>query len=161
MPTIGTNCDLILTHADVNGGVGVGFQLQNPHKGIRITREAYITADGSTYTDRIKYLATLKLSDEVRDPSGAIATPGRAALYALLLAFLAERTEITLQDVSGTYTDLHATLQTSIEEHGRKTSIVVLSLNNGGFVETVPFDVRAYNSSFYDSGITYDLGVYR
>jgi len=137
MPTVGLDCDFTLQHAGVNGGVAVGFVLRpDTRRGgtLKIERSVYLQADG-TYTPRFKISGQLWFSDTAKNPNGTVHTPGRDAMYALYQAFLAAHTGITLTCSGGTFTGLHATMQTSFEYLGRRRWDISMILNNGNYLE--------------------------
>lgn len=163
MPTIGTDCDFTLQHASVNGGAAVGFLLRRLAQGkasIQIAREAYLTSD-SSYADRYKITARVYMADNARNPDASIHSTGRDAAYALLLAFIAERTGITLVCEAGTFTGLHATLPVTSEFHFDAFSEVFLFLNNGGYDETIPVDLVRFNQSVWDGPLTWATSYWR
>ncbi len=163
MPVIGTDCDVTLQHAAVNGGAAVGFIVVRDDKRgplVRIERAAYLTP-GGTWADRVRYIVRLLIGDSTVTPSGQQSTNTRAAQYALLQAFIAQRTGLLLTWLDGSAASLHASLDCLFESSFGKWLEAELRLNNGGFVESVPIDLVALNASYYDSGITYNQGYYR
>ena len=152
MATLDQDCDIILQHADVNGGVGYGFLLvryADKNRTVKVERGAYTSLELS-YVDRLKIECQLYLRDEAKNPNNQARSLTRAQDYANLLALLAARTGLTLQTQIGTFTALHASLEYSEELHHHSHSEIVLVLNNGAFDETVPLDYLAYNNSEWD-----------
>jgi hypothetical protein len=164
MATIGTDCDITLTHANVNGGLPVGFVLKRARETVSglvtVRRQAYTLPEGG-YTDRVTWWMTILCSDELLNPDGSRHGRAREDIYADILAFLAERTGITLEIANGTYVDLHATLTVTTEYTGYMGDEVVLRLNNGNFTETVPLDSMRWNNSYWDGPLTWATSYWR
>ena len=114
MPTIGTDCDITLTQATVNGGAPVGFLLRRPPRAeqlggmLAITRRTAANGDG-TFSDLVTFTMTILAATGMRNPNHTIHAASRAGAYASFLAFLAARTGITLTCAAGTFTNLQAT----------------------------------------------------
>jgi hypothetical protein len=164
MATVGEDCDITLTHPGVNGGSPVGFILKRARATVSglvtLRRQAYTLPEGG-YTDRVTWWMTILCSDDLNNPDGSRHERTREDIYADLLAFLAERTGITLTLYNGVYTDLHATLTVTTEYIGRLSDEVVLRLNNGAFTETVPIDRTRFYNSYWDGPLTWDSSYWR
>lgn len=140
MPTLGTDCDLIISHADVNGGVGYGFLLvryQEKNQTVKVERWAY-TDLTSAFVDQVKVSCRLYLRDGAKNPNGQTRTESRAVDYARLIQLLNQRRGLRLEAPIGTFAELHASLQVSEEFHHQSHSEIVLVLNNGQFDELLP-----------------------
>jgi hypothetical protein len=140
MPTLGTDCDIILQHADVNGGVGYGFLLvryADKNQTVKVERAAWLDLT-SAYVDQVKVSCRLYLRDGAKGPDGQVRSETRAVEYARLLSLLEQRTGLALQAQIGTFAQLHATLACTEEFHHQSHSEIVLMLNNGNFDELQP-----------------------
>ena len=134
MPTIGTDCDITLTQATVNGGAPVGFLLRRPPRAeqlggmLAITRRTAANGDG-TFSDLVTFTMTILAATGMRNPNRTIHAASRAGAYASFLAFLAARTGITLTCAAGTFTNLQATQTPATEIHWTTVSMLTLTLN--------------------------------
>lgn len=156
MATLEADCDIILQHAAVNGGVGYGFLLvryADKNQTVKVERWAY-TDLAAAYVDRFKVSCRLYLRDGAKNPNGQIRAESRAEDYARLLSLLAQRTGLRLSAQIGDFTALHATLEVTEEFHHQSHSEIVLVLNNGGYDETVPIDFLDYNNSQWDGTLS-------
>jgi len=164
MAIVGVDCDIALAHPAVNGGESVGFILErrnNRGGAVTVRRQAYTTPDGG-YSDRIRYWATIAAIDSAQQPNGAISTDTRAGTYASILEFIAARTGISMQTAAGTYTDLYATLTTTLEFHWVGSSGITLHFNNGAFTQTAPIDTTRFNNSLWDGSLlSWDTSYWR
>ena len=91
MPTLGTDCDIILQHASVNGGVGYGFLLvryADKNQTVKVERWAYLDLT-SAYVDQVKVCCRLYLRDGAKGPNGKVRSESRAVEYERLLSLLA------------------------------------------------------------------------
>lgn len=140
MPTLGIDCDVMLQHANVNGGVGYGFLLvryAEKNQTVKVERWAYTDLTGG-YVDQVKISCRLYLRDGAKNPNNAIRSETRAEDYAALLALLSQHKGLVLETQIGTFAELHATLQPTEEFHHQSHSEIVLVLNNGQFDELLP-----------------------
>lgn len=160
---VGVDCHIILQHPGINGGVGLGFlleQTKTQRYEIRLKREAYQTPSG-LWADRMKISFALVLSDTNIAQNGSNLPLTCAQSYDCLKMILAERTGIKLITAHDVYEDLHASLDCAEEFHYPDKIRLVIKLNNGGYPERVPIDLAAMGNSVYDSGITYSVGIWR
>jgi hypothetical protein len=164
MATVGVDCDVKLTHPDVNGGEAVGFILKRARATVSglvtLRRQAYADPEGD-YVDRLQFWMTLHIADQLLNPDGSRHSQTRAELYAFLLEFLAARTGITFECQAGLWTDLHATLTVTTEYLGRLTDEVVLQLNSGNLYEMLPIDRERFEASEWDGVLTWDTSYWR
>jgi hypothetical protein len=164
MATIGVDCDIKLTHPDVNGGEPVGFVLRRARKTVSglvtLRRQAYRDPEGY-YVDRLVFWMTVHVADELLNPNGSRHARTRAQIYASLLEFLAARSGITLECQAGIWTDLHATLTVTTEYLGRLTDEVVLRLNSGNYYDLIPIDRERFLASEWDGVLTWDTSYWR
>jgi hypothetical protein len=164
MPTIGVDCDVILTHPDVNGGEGVGFILKRARATVSglvtLRRQAYRLPEGG-YTDRLVWWMTILCSDQLLNPNGGRHGRSRNDIYYDLTCFLAARNGITMECETGIWTDLHATLTVTTEYLGRLSDEVVLRLNNGAFSDIAPIDRDRFLASVWDGPLTWDTSYWR
>jgi len=149
MPTIGVDCHLTLTHANVNGGNPYGFILSGDAEGLgpatAIQREAFDDGDGA-YTDKRKYFFTVLLSDSLSNPDGTDHAGTKSAEYALLLSFFSQRTDITLTTPAGVFAGLKATAHHATETHFGAVMQIACQLNDLDAVYE-PADTVLYLSS--------------
>ncbi len=164
MATVGVDCDITLTHPDVNGGLPVGFILKRARATVSglvtLRRQAYRLPEGG-YTDRLVWWMTILCSDELLNPNGSRHARDRQDIYDDLVAFLNARTGITLDTINGIYTDLHATLTVTTEYIGRLSDEIVLRLNNGAFNDLAPIDRERFLASVWDGVLTWDTSYWR
>ena len=159
---IGQDCHIILQHPNVNGGIGVGFlleQTKTQRYEIRLKREAYQTPSG-LWADRVKISFALELNDTNIAQNGSNLPLTLAQCYECLKDFLNQRTGLKLITEHDEYNDLHASLLCAEEFHFPSKIRLVIKLNNGGYPERVPIDLAAMGASAYDNGITYGTAVW-
>jgi hypothetical protein len=164
MTTIGVDCDIKLTHPQVNGGQALGFILKRARETVSglvtLRRQAYRTPEGD-YVDRLVFWMTVHVADQLLNPDGSRHPRGRAEIYSSLLEFLAARSGITLECATGIWTDLHATLTVTTEYLGRVTDQVVLRLHSGNYYDLLPIDRERFLASVWDGALTWDTSYWR
>jgi hypothetical protein len=164
MATIGVDCDVKLTHPDVNGGDAVGFVLKRARQTVSglvtLRRQAYRDPEGY-YVDRLVFWMTVHAADQLLNPDGSRHQRTRTQIYDSLLEFLAARSGITLECATGIWTDLHATLTVTTEYLGRLTDEVVLRLNSGNYYDLIPIDRERFLASEWDGVLTWDTSYWR
>jgi len=164
MAQIGVDCDIRLSHPQVNGGEPVGFVLKRARETVSglvtLRRQAYRTPEGD-YVDRLVFWMTVLAADELLNPDGSRHARSRAQIYASLLEFLQARSGITLECTSGVWTDLHATLTVTTEYLGRVTDEVVLRLHSGNYYDLLPIDRERFLASVWDGALTWDTSYWR
>ena len=100
MPTIGIDCNITLTHADINAGEPYGFLLVNnkaefgPHFAIQRT----VDSDGVT---SIRCYFDVLLADDAIQPNGKPHTQSRSEMYAMIIAYLAKTEGVLFNTING------------------------------------------------------------
>ena len=128
--TIGTDCDVILVHPSVNGGDPYGFII-SPDPTVRgsavsIQKEY----DVSTDTTLIYIFFQIMLADDLKNPDGSEHIETRAQMYDILLDFLAQTDQITIDTMIGTFTGIGTVGHTSTELHMVKGSMISCKFAN-------------------------------
>jgi len=157
--TIGTNCHIRLTHADINGGDPYGFVLDHDNKidGPPVTVQRQIDSDANTV---IKVYFNVLLGDDLINPDGSQHAASKADMYAMLTAFLAKESGLSLDSVIGSYSNIGATGHCATEYHYGGRSVVACQLNNAGvYYPPVPSD-QLYNS-VWDGTLTWASSYWR
>ena len=129
MPTIGQDCDIILTHPDVHSGIPYGFVLtpdpNNSPSAVSIQRE--VNADGEI---SIYIFFTLILADDLRNPDGSEHADSRAVMYSTLLNFLNQTNGLTIGTVMGNWLGIGPLGHAATELHLPEASIISVKLYN-------------------------------
>lgn len=125
MPTIGKDCDITLTHPDVNGGNPVGFLLYNlaPAQrqagkaygpSVKIHYESYNQATGQIQDVRHLWFTVL-IADQALNPDGSPHAQTAAVARAHLINILMQHSQITLTtpagSIAGLYSNDHVMIQ--------------------------------------------------
>lgn len=130
MPTIGTDCDITLTHPLVNGGDPYGFILTpDPtygRSGVSVQREIDLETG---YTSIFIFFSIL-IADELSNPDGSDHTQTRSQMYSMLLDFLEQTSEICVDTVLGTWLGIGMMGHAATEQHLIKGSVISLKLAN-------------------------------
>ena len=115
-PIIGTNCDIVLVHPLVNDGNPYGFVLSpDPQKsGSAFSVQRSIDAEGATH---IFLFATILLADDLKNPDGSEHADDKQTMYAMLLDFLDQSDEFSVDTFDGTFLGLGQLGHTSTELH--------------------------------------------
>jgi len=129
MPTIGIDCDIILTHPDVNSGAPYGFVLtpdpNNSPSAVSIQREVNSEGEISIYI-----FFTLILADDLRNPDGSEHADSRALMYSVLLNFLGQTNGLTIGTVMGNWLGIGPLGHAATELHLPEASIISVKLYN-------------------------------
>ena len=129
MPTIGIDCDIILTHPDVNSGVPYGFVLtpdpNNSPSAVSIQREVNALGEISIYI-----FFTLVLADDLQNPDGSEHADSRAVMYSMLLNYLGQTNGLTIGTVMGSWLGIGPLGHAATELHLPKASIISVKLYN-------------------------------
>lgn len=160
MPTIGEDCHITLAHPLVNGGSAYGFLVSEEAGGsrpggVQITRQ--VLSDGNTL---VWVLFDIVMADHALNPDGSPHAKTRAQDYAMLLQYLAQRSDINLQTPVGTIVNLFAVGYTADERHLPYSSIIKCQLNNYG-IYWPPVDPDLLAQSFWDSALTWATSYWR
>lgn len=159
MPTIGTDCHITLSHADVGGGAAYGFLVNVNHRlypeGVRINRE--VVSSGVT---RVWLYFDVLLADDLLNPDGSIHTQTRVQMYSRLLQYLAMPSGIEVATPVGTFANLGALGFTADERHLPLSSLVKVQLNNAGYYWP-PVVPELLAQSVWDGVLTWDTSYWR
>jgi hypothetical protein len=141
MPKIGEDCDLTLTHPDVNSGVPYGFVLTpdpaNKTSAVSIQRE--ISAEGVI---TVYIFFTLILADFMNNPDGSPHSDSRALMYSMLLNYLSQTSGLTIGTFMGSWLGIGPLGHSATELH----------LPDASFIS-----VKLYNATTYHPPVTEDL----
>jgi hypothetical protein len=164
MATLGTDCQIILTHPSLNLGAGVGFMLAD-NTAVAAQRSALELTPG-TYNETTKLFASIVCDDYHELPNGARDTRTRAQVYAALIAYLAKRSGLTVATPVGVYTGMFCVAHLATESHFPGYSVIVATFNslNAAFA---PPSLLAYNDSkwvdpgTYTGAMTWGTSIWR
>jgi len=128
-PVIGTNCDLVLVHPLVNGGDPFGFILSpDPSKsGSAFSIQRNIDADGDTH---IFLFATILLADDLKNPDGSEHADSKVTMYEMLLSFLDQSDEFSVDTFDGTFLGLGQLGHTATELHLVEATYISIKFAN-------------------------------
>ena len=166
MPTIGTDCDITLTHPLVNDGNPYGFILTpDPtygRSGVSIQREV----DPDTGSTSVFIFFSILLADELSNPDGSDHTQTRAQMYSMLLDYLEQTSEICVETVLGIWLGIGTIGHSATEQHLIKGSMISLKLANIGeyrppAVPTTVFASIWQDSPPEDDALTWDSSIWR
>ncbi len=158
---IGKDCNLTLQHADVLAGDPWGFVLQpdprNPAAGpvVQIQRET--DSDGQSTS---KVFFTVMLADDLINPDGSRHSEDRASMYASLVQFLQQPSDLLLEFSGGWLTNLQAIGHVSTEMHYGEYSLVSCQLTNQAAYFPAADPVRFY-ASIWDGTLAWDTSYWR
>ena len=128
-PVIGTDCDIILFHPEVNDGDPYGFILApDPQKsGPAFSVQRSISTDGET---TIFLFATILLADDLKDPNGGEHADDKQTMYEMLLDYLSYGDEFSIDTFDGTFTGLGQYGHTATELHLIDATYISLKFAN-------------------------------
>jgi len=159
--TLGSNCHLTLQHASVNGGAAYGFVLQRdaraPAAGPAVSIQKEIDSAGAVKT---RVFFSVILGDSLINPDGSSHADARAAMYAMLLNFLSQPSDMILTFPAGVLPGLCALGHVSTEMHYGDHSIVVCQLTDIG-VYFPPANPALFNASIWDGTLTWATSYWR
>ena len=129
MPTIGTDCDVILVHPDVYGGDPYGFVLApDPSKnGPAISIQRSLDEDDEV---QIYLFATVVLADDLQNPDGSEHSASRQTMYDMLNLYLEQIDSMSIGTFMGTYLGLGQVGHTATELHLVEGSYISLKFAN-------------------------------
>jgi hypothetical protein len=165
-PTIGLDCHLILSHADIDAGAEYGFicPKDDSHRecGVQFVRE--VVSESTVETDTTKGTKLychfdLILADDLIAPNGAPHIRTRAQDYAKLLEFLSKPSGIALTSPAGTLVNLGSLGWSADERHMPHHSIIKVQLNNVGFYFP-PADPDVLAASVWDGVYTWETSYW-
>ena len=165
IPVIGTDADICLVHPDVNSGEPYGFILSPDPKspGPAFSVQRSINSDGET---SIYLFATVLLADDLKNPDGSEHAENKAAMSAILLEYLENLDNISIDTVDGTYIGLGQGGHTATELHLVDAILVSLKFKN---IDTYhpPIDSDLFFGSVWQpdpadvGAFTWDSSVWR
>lgn len=159
MPTLGVDCHIKLSHAEIDGGEPYGFLVdcegQIRPGGISIRKE--VTTDG---TLRVWVYFDVVLADRLTNPDGSWHSATRAEMYVRLLEYLGKRSGLVLEAPVGCLVNLGAIGFTAEERHLPESSLVRCQVNNVGFYWP-PVDPRVLSLSTWDGPQTWATSYWR
>ncbi len=141
MATIGTDCDIILVHPDVNGGDPYGFVLapDQSNRGSSVSVQRELDEDEEI---QIYIFFTILLADELRNPDGSMHADTRENMYSMLLLYLAQTADLSIGTFMGTYLGVGPMGHSATELH----------LIDGSYISCKMTNISAYHSPI-DSGV--------
>jgi hypothetical protein len=152
MATLNDDCQISLTHADVNGGLPTGFMLVR-ETAIAAQRSALELTTG-TYTEETKLFASIVCEDYQTLPNGGRDTRTRAQVYAALVAYLTQRSGLQVETPVGLYVGMYCVNHLATETHYPGYSVIVCTFNNLN-AAFAPADPVGYaNSHWYREDLT-------
>jgi len=165
MPDIGTDCDLILIHTEVNNGDPYGFVLApDPSKsGSAISIQRSLDASDEV---QIYLFATILLADDLQNPDGSEHTDSRQTMYDMLLEYLAKIEDISIGTFMGTYLGLGQVGHSATELHLVEASYISLKFANLSTYHA-PIDSDLFFGSEWqptpanDGAFTWETSVWR
>jgi hypothetical protein len=159
MPTLGTDCHITLSHAEIDGGAPYGFVLDCEGRarpgGISIRKE--VASDGST---RVWVYFDVLLAERLTNPDGTWHSAGRAEMYLRLLQYLGKTSGLVLESAVGSLVNLGAIGFTAEERHLPESSLVRCQVNNTG-VYWPPVDAQVLSLSQWDGTQTWGESYWR
>ncbi len=165
MPTIGTDCDIILVHPDVNDGDPYGFVLapDASNKGSSVSIQRELDDDDEI---QIYIFFTIVLADELKNPDGSLHTENREAMYTMLLDYLEQSDGLSIGTVMGTWLGTGPMGHSATELHLIDGSYISCKLTNISTYHP-PIDSDIFFGSEWqpypadDSALTWDSSVWR
>jgi hypothetical protein len=129
MATIGTDCDIILVHPDVNGGDPYGFVLapDQSNRGSSVSVQRELDDEDEI---QIYIFFTILLADELRNPDGSMHADTRENMYSMLLLYLAQTTDLSIGMFMGTYLGVGPMGHSATELHLIDGSYISCKLTN-------------------------------
>jgi hypothetical protein len=153
---IGIDCDVLLSHAQVDGGEPMPCLLDKgrlARGGVSVFRSAYKQADGS-FRDSQVITITVLLGDGLVNPDGGTNNGTRVEDYARLFSILRQRSGIQVSTAGGVYGGLFASGHYALEDHTAGISRVTLQLSSDGDI-FAPADRGRYEASLWVDAESY------
>jgi len=128
MPTIGTDCDITLTHPQLNSGDPYGFLIAyDPTvRGNNISVQRQLVDDEIS----IRIFFTIILADDLKNHDGSEHSADRQTMYNKLLEYLAITEGLSVDTVIGVFAGMGATGFSGTELHQPEVTHVSLQFNN-------------------------------
>lgn len=165
MTTIGTDCDLVLIHPDVNDGDPYGFVIapdaSNRGSSISIQRELNDEDEVQIYI-----FFTILLADELKNPDGSMHAVDRETMYNMLLNYLAQTEGLSIGTFMGTWLGVGPMGHSATELHLVDGSYISCKLTNISAYHP-PVDSDIFFGSVWqadipeDSALTWDSSLWR
>jgi len=129
MPTIGSDCDLVLIHPEVSDGDPVGFVLSpdSANSGSSFSVQRELDSDGYVH---VFIFFTILLADQLRLPNGSIDTSGRDSTYAQLMEFLEQEDGLSIETIIGTFMGVGPLGHSATEMHLVDASYISCKFTN-------------------------------
>lgn len=156
MVTPGVDCNIALSHPQVDGGEPYGFLLDDSRDSgpaVSVQREA-VSRDDGTYQDSQKYFFTVLLADRLPNPDGSPHAQTGAEMYAALMRFMAQHSSLALLTPSGTFSGLFAAGHYATEVHYPDAVLVTVQMSSTGTAFN-PVDVTRFVQSVWVDAETY------
>ncbi len=158
---IGATCHLVLQHPLVNSGDPVGFLLQPdprmPNAGPVVQLQRETDSDGLS-TSKVYFTAIL--ADNLVNPDGTLHTLTRVQMYALIIEFLQQPSDLLLGYGGGWLTNLQAIGHVSTELHYGDYSLISCQFTNKAAYFTAADPVKFY-ASIWDGTLTWATSYWR
>jgi hypothetical protein len=159
--TIGATCHLVLQHPLVNSGEPVGFLLQPdprmPNAGPVVQLQRETDSDGLS-TSKVYFTAIL--ADNLVNPDGTLHTLTRVEMYALIIEFLQQPSDLLLGYGGGWLTNLQAIGHVSTELHYGDYSLISCQFTNKAAYFPAADPVKFY-ASIWDGTLTWSTSYWR
>lgn len=165
MATIGTDCDIMLTHPDVNGGDPYGFVLapDASNKGSSVSIQRELDEDEEI---QIYIFFTILLADELKNPDGSLHAEDRDTMYSMLLDFLEQTEGISISTFMGTWLGVGPMGHSATELHLIDGSYISCKFTNISTYHPPVDSDTFFNSEWQadtpeDSALTWDTSLWR
>lgn len=159
-PIIGSDCDITLTHPQVNSGEPCGFILAyDPSvRGNSLSVQRNVDADSGEISIRI--FLTVILADDLKNPDCSHHSQGRSEMYARLIEYLATTDGLSINTVMGTFTGVAPTGFSATELHQPLVSHCACQFNNVSTYHP-PITSAAFFESEWDGDLTWASSYWR
>jgi len=165
MSTIGTDCDIIMEHPDVNGGDPYGFVLapDASNKGSSVSVQRELDEDDEI---QIYIFFTILLADQLKNPDGSMHVETREVMYTMLLEYLEQTEDLSIGTFMGTWLGIGPMGHSATELHLIDGSYISCKLTNISAYHP-PIDSGIFFGSEWqpappaDDALTWDSSVWR
>lgn len=167
MAAIGKDCDLMLYHQNVAGGLPIGFLLDRTrlyHGSVSVYRTAYQGPEGQ-YVDHQMVSFTVLIGSNLVNPDASLHSGGPDS-YTQLFELLKQRSEIGVITAEGVFSGLYSSGNYVIEERSGGILRVTIQLNSDGAI-FAPADRDRFEQSAwvdednYQGAMTWDNSYWR
>jgi hypothetical protein len=129
-PVIGQDCDITLTHKDVNAGAPYSFILATDPT----VRGGAVSIQRNTDPDTgeilIRVFCTILLADNLKNPDGSKHSANRSTMYGFLIQYLSKIDGLSIDTVMGVFTGVAPTGFAATEMHQPLVSHVACQFTN-------------------------------